>query len=89
MHVDQQVALEVQEFVFQLVSLHLFPQLAVVAVEEVTLQELQVVLAELVVAEPVDKDQALEQQVQLTLAVEADQQVVDHQMMLLVQVVQV
>jgi hypothetical protein len=88
-HVDQEVALEVQEFVFQLVSLHLFLQLVVVAVQEVTLQEFQAVLVELVVVEPVDKDQVLEQQAQLTLAVEVDQQAVDRQMMPLVQVDQV
>jgi hypothetical protein len=88
-HVDQEVALEVQEFVFQLVSLRLFLPLAVVAVQEVTLQELQAVLVELAVVELVDKDLVLELQEQLTLAVEVDLLVVDHQMMPLVQVVQV
>tara|TARA_R100001510_G_C7579838_1_gene153247 strand:+ start:476 stop:811 length:336 start_codon:yes stop_codon:yes gene_type:complete len=88
-HVDQEVALEVQEFVFQLVSLRLFLQLAVVAVQEVTLQELQAVLVELAVVEPVDKDLALELQAQLTLEVEVDLLVVDQQMMPQALVVQV
>jgi hypothetical protein len=80
-HVDQEVALEVQEFVFQLVFLHLFLQLAAVAEQEVTPQELQAVLVELAVVELVDKDLALELQEQLTLAVGVDLLVVDQQMM--------
>ena len=91
-HVDRRVALEVQEFVSQLVFPLLSLQLVVEVVLVVMLMELLLELAGLAVVEQVEQDLVeqvkQELQEQPILAVEVDQQEVDQLTLIQVLVVQ-
>tara|TARA_R100001082_G_scaffold75017_1_gene43409 strand:+ start:468 stop:815 length:348 start_codon:yes stop_codon:yes gene_type:complete len=85
-HVEMQVALGVQEFVFQLIFLLLFLQLVAVEVLVVMLMDPLPDQEELVVVEQVEQGLVgqvkQELQAQLILAVEVDHQVVDQLMLI-------